>query len=73
VSEHHFVVQYNPAKGWEWVPDVEEAHFSGTIFLEDDCYWVNSSHSEEINRIDTEASKQLCAMLEIANGANALI
>jgi hypothetical protein len=55
------------------VPDVEEAHFSGTIFLEDDCYWVNSSHSEEINRIDTEASQQLCAMLEISNEAKVII
>lgn len=68
MSQHHFIVVYDTERGWSWDTEVEEAHFDGTIYLPQERKWVNSSHTEEINERDTEASDQLCQALRVMNG-----
>lgn len=70
MAQHHFVVMYDPDKGWSWETDVEEARFEGSIYLPERDEWVNSSYNDEINKIDNEASDQLLTSLRIMNGDN---
>lgn len=67
-SEHHFIVKYSEHEGWSWDTDTEEARFRGSIYLPKLQKWVNSSYSNDINRIDTEASNQLGRAISVMNG-----
>lgn len=67
-SEHHFIVRYTEQEGWVWDTETENARFGRCIYLPTTEAWVNSSYSEEINRIDTEASEQLGKLIHTMNG-----
>lgn len=67
MSKHHFIVTFDSEAGfWFWNTDLEEGVFSdGSILV--DGRWTNSSHSTDINDIDTAASDALLAMLKVVN------
>jgi len=67
-SQHHFIVVYDPERGWYWDTDSEEARFSGTIYLPETDTWVSSSHTEDIMDTDNEASQQLGQAIRVMNG-----
>ena len=68
MSQHHFIVVYDTELGWSWDTEVEEARFSGTIYLPESNEWVSSSHTEGISERDNEASDQLCQAIRVMNG-----
>lgn len=68
MSQHHFIVVYDTELGWSWDTEVEEARFSGTIYLPESNEWVGSMYDEQTNERDNEASDQLCQAIRVMNG-----
>ena len=79
--EHHFIIKYSKEEGWEWDTDTEEARYpNGTVFNDETKEWNSgyvgwNEEKGEAEYLDDDdlIGEQLGAMLEIANGAKALI
>jgi len=79
--EHHFIIKYSKAEGWEWDTDSEELRYSdGTVWNEQTQEWSSgyvgwNGEKGEAEYLDDDdlIGEQLGAILTIANGANALI
>lgn len=79
--EHHFIIKYSKENGWEWDTDSEELRYSdGTVWDEEGVGWQSgyvgwNKEKGEAEYLDDDdlIGEQLGAILEIANGANALI
>lgn len=71
MSEHYFVVRYDPASGWQWDTDTESARFDeGTIWV--DGQWVRSGKiygtaQHKLYDIDEQASEALGKCMQIMN------
>ena len=79
--EHHYIIKYSKEGGWEWDTDTEEARYpDGTVFNDESQEWQSgyvgwNEEKGEAEYLDDEdlIGEQLTAILEIANGAKALI
>ncbi len=79
--EHHFIVKYSKEGGWEWDIESEEVRFvDGTVWdTERDSWsvgylgWNGQKGEAEYLDDDDLVGEQLGAMLDIANGAKAII
>jgi hypothetical protein len=79
--EHHYIIKYSKEEGWEWDTDTEEARYpNGTVFNDETEEWQSgyvgwNEEKGEAEYLDDDdlIGEQLTAILEIANGAKALI
>lgn len=79
--EHHYIIKYSKEGGWEWDTDTEEARYpNGTVFNDKTQEWQSgyvgwNEEKGEAEYVDDDdlIGEQLGAILEIANGAKALI
>jgi hypothetical protein len=79
--EHHFIIKYSKAEGWEWDTDSEELRYSdGTVWNEQAQEWSNgyigwNKEKDEGEYLDDDdlIGEQLGAILDIANSENKVI
>ena len=79
--EHHFIIKYSKAEGWEWDTDTEEDLYPyGTVFNEENKQWQSgyagwNEAKGEAEYVDDDdlIGEQLGAILKIANEAQVII
>ena len=79
--EHHFIIKYSKAEGWEWDTDIEEEHYpNGTVFNNETEEWQSgyvgwNKEKDEGEYLDDDdlIGEQLGAILKIANEAKVII
>lgn len=79
--EHHYIIKYSKEGGWEWDTDTEEDRYpNGTVFNDETEEWQSgyvgwNGEKGEAEYLDDDdlVGEQLGAILEVANGAKALI
>ena len=79
--EHHYIIKYSKAEGWEWDTDTEEALYpDGTVLDTERAEWQSgyvgwNKEKGEAEYLDDDdvIGEQLGAILKIANEAKVII